>query len=162
MGDYQGTLDRLMVGVDSREAVRATGNNDDWMTKEVTITIVRSPDAYPIQHSNSTFLQNGLVEVQSHSELQAQVNLTSVPQASRDLGNLILPAILRQQPYATESFQFTTSRGSDPGLSALELSNIENYQVVTKENPLKLIVNQPLADNEHLIPSPTMVNSSYL
>ncbi len=152
MGEYEGTLDRLMVGVNSREAVRATGNNDDWMTKEVTITIVRSPDAYPIQHSNSTFLQNDLLEVKSHSELQAQVNLTSVPQASRDLGNLILPAILRQQPYATESFQFTTSRGSDPGLSALELSNVQNYQVVTKENPLKLVVNQSLADNEHLIP----------
>lgn len=152
MGEYQGTLDRLMVGVNSREAVRATGNNDDWMTKEVTITIVRSPNAYPIQHSNSTFLQNDLVEVQSHSELQAQVNLTSVPQASRDLGNLILPAILRQQPDATESFQFTTSRGSDPGLSVLELSNVQNYQVVTKENPLKLVVNQSLADNEHLIP----------
>ncbi|MDF5715780.1 MAG: caspase family protein [Rhizonema sp. NSF051] len=152
MGDYPGTLDRLMIGVNSREAVRATGNNDDWMTKEVTITIVRSPNAYPIQHSNSTFLQNDLVEVQSHSELQAQVNLTSVPQASRDLRNLILPAILRQQPYATESFQFTTSRGSDPGLSVLELSNVQNYQVVTKENPLKLVVNQSLADNEHLIP----------
>ncbi|MDF5723106.1 MAG: caspase family protein [Rhizonema sp. PD37] len=151
-GGYQGTLDRLMIGVNSREAVRATGNNDDWMTKEVTITIVRSPDAYPIHNSKSTFLQNDLVEVQSHSELQAQVNLTSVPQASRDLGNLILPAILRQQPYATESFQFTTSRGSDPGLSVLELSNVQNYQVVTKENPLKLVVNQSLADNEHLIP----------
>ena len=90
--------------------------------------------------------------MQSHSELKAQVNLTTVPQASRDLGNLILPAILRQQPSITESFQFTTSRASDPGLSALELSNVQNYQVVTKENPLKLLVNQSLADNEHLIP----------
>ncbi len=152
LGGYQGTLNRLMAGVNSREAVRATGNYDDWMTKEVAITIVRSPDAYPIQNSSSTFLQNGLVEVQSHSELKAQVNLTTVPQASRDLGNLILPAILRQQPSSTESFQFTTSRASDPGLSALELSNVQNFQVVTKENPLKLLVNQSLADNEHLIP----------
>lgn len=151
VGNYEGTLDQLMAGVNSREPMRARGSFDDWMTKEVTITIVRSPDAQQIQSDRSTVLQTGVVEVQSHPELQAQVNLTTVPQASRDLGNLILPAILRQQPYVSESFQFTNSRGSDPGLSALELSNVQNYQVVTKENPLKLLVNKPLADNEHLL-----------
>jgi len=148
----QGTLDRLMQGVHTREAVKATGTYDNWMTKEVAITIVRPMDAKSITPNRSTFLQNGAVEVQPHPTLKAKVNLTTVPQASRDLGNLILPSILRQQPCITESFYFTTSRGTDPGLSAFELSEVEDYTVVTSESPLKLLVNTELADNEHLLP----------
>ncbi|MEG4146590.1 caspase family protein [Microcoleus sp. Pol12B5] len=148
----QGTLDRLMQGAHTREAVKATGTYDNWMTKEVAITIVRPLDAKSITPNRSTFLQNGAVEVQPHPQLKAKVNLTTVPQASRDLGNLILPSILRQQPRITQSFYFTTSRGTDPGLSAFELSDVEDYTVVTPESPLKLLVNTELDDNEHLLP----------
>jgi pimeloyl-ACP methyl ester carboxylesterase len=151
VGGNQGTLDRLMAGVNSREAVRAEGSYDNWMTKQVSITIVCPQDAIAIQSDSSIALQNG-VEVQPHPSLQAKVNLTTVPQASRDLGNLILPAILRQQPRFTESFQFTTSRGSDPGLSALELSDVVDHTVVTADAPLELLVDSQLAENEHLFP----------
>jgi pimeloyl-ACP methyl ester carboxylesterase len=147
-----GTLDRLMAGVNSREAVRAEGSYDNWMTKSCSITIVCPQEARAIQSNSSTALQNGVVEVQPHPSLQAKVNLTTVPQASRDLGNLILPAILRQQPRITESFQFTTSRGSDPGLSSLELSDVVDHTVVTPTEPLKLLVDTQLAENEHLLP----------
>ncbi|MEG5172819.1 caspase family protein [Microcoleus sp. B3-D7] len=152
IAESQGTLDRLMQGVHTREAVKATGTYDNWMTKEVAITIVRPLDAKSITPNRSTFLQNGAVEVQPHPTLKAKANLTTVPQASRDLGNLILPSILRQQPRITQSFYFTTSRGTDPGLSAFELSDVEDYTVVTPESPLKLLVNTELADNEHLLP----------
>jgi len=152
LGETEGTLNSLMAQVNTREAVRAKGNYDDWMTKEVTITIVRPQDAQPINANRSTALQQGAVEVQAHPTLKAKVNLTTVPQASRDLGNLILPAILRQQNRVSESFQFTTSRGTDPGLSALELSDVEGYQAVTPTTPLNLLVNQELAENEHILP----------
>jgi pimeloyl-ACP methyl ester carboxylesterase len=150
--EHEGTLDRLLDGVNSRNAVRAKGTYDDWMTKEVTITLMRSQDAKPINSNSSTALQNGVVEIQPHPSLQAKANLTTVPQASRDLGNLILPPILRQQPRVTQSFQFTSSRGSDPGLTALELIDVEDHTVVTREAPLKLLVDTELADNEHLLP----------
>ncbi|MFB2877802.1 caspase family protein [Floridanema aerugineum] len=152
IGGYKGTLNSLMERVNTRESRRATSTYDDWMTKEVTITIVRPQDAKLIAPNRSTFLQNGAVEVQPHPTLKAKVNLTTVPQASRDLGNLVLPSILRQQPRITESFYFITSRGTDPGLSALELSDVEDYTVITPESPLKLLVNTELADNEHLLP----------
>lgn len=151
-GGYRGTLNRLMDAVNTREAVRAKGKYDDWMTKEVTITIVRPQDAIEIQSDRHISLQKGVVEVLSHPSLKAKVNLTTVPQASRDLGNLILPAILRQQPQITQPFHFTNSRGTDPGLSALELSDVEDYNVVTSKSPLKLLVNTKLADNEHILP----------
>jgi hypothetical protein len=151
-GGYQGTLNRLMDAVNTREAVRAKGNYDDWMTKEVTITIVRPQDAKEIQAGCSTLLQNGLVELQSHPSLKAKVKLTTVPQASRDLGNLIVPAMLRQQSHISQPFQFTTGRGNDPGLSALELSQVEDYRVVTPKSPLKLLVDTELAENEQILP----------
>ncbi|MFB2897443.1 caspase family protein [Aerosakkonemataceae cyanobacterium BLCC-F50] len=151
-GEYRGTLNRLMNAVNTREAVRAKGKYDDWMTKEVTITIVRPQDAKEIKSDRNISLQNGVVEVLSHPSLKAKVNLTTVPQASRDLGNLILPPILRQQPRITQPFHFTNSRGTDPGLCALELSDVKDYKVVTSKQPLKLLVNTKLADNEHILP----------
>ena len=149
----QGMLNSLMVRVQNREMMASSrGNTDDWMTKIVTIETVRPQAAGTIQQNESTRLLGGAVEVQPHPTLQAKVSLTTEPQASRDLGNLILPPILRQEPRITESFRFTTSRGSDPGLSALELFDVENYTAVTPEAPLTLLVDTALEENEHLLP----------
>lgn len=149
----QGTLNSLMSRVQSREMVASSrGNTDDWMTKIVTIETVRPQAAGTIQQHESTRLLGGVVEVQPHPSLQAKVSLTTEPQASRDLGNLILPPILRQEPHITQAFQFTTSRGSDPGLSALELFDVEDYAAVTPEAPLTLLVDTALEENEYLLP----------
>lgn len=149
----QGTLNSLMVRVQNREMVASSrGNTDDWMTKIVTIETVRPQAAGIIQQHESTRLLGGVVEVQPHPSLQAKVSLTTEPQASRDLGNLILPPILRQEPHITQAFQFTTSRGSDPGLSALELFDVEDYTAVTPEAPLTLLVDRALEENEYLLP----------
>ena len=150
-GFGQGTLNRLMSGVHTREVVRSGGNYDDWMTKAVTFTVVRPQDGRVLKSNESTALQQGVVELQPHPSLQAKAALTTIPQASRDLGNLILPAILRQDSDLTETFQFTTTRGSDPGLSALELNDVQDYKVVTPEAPLKLVVDTALAEGEHLL-----------
>ena len=151
--EQQGTLNSLMSRVQSREMVASSrGNTDDWMTKIVTIETVRPQAAGEIKQNESIRLLGGALEVQPHPSLQAKVSLTSEPQASRDLGNLILPPILRQEPRLTESFQFTTSRGSDPGLSALELFDVEDYTAVTSESPLTLLINTALEENEYLLP----------
>ncbi|MGJ5672685.1 MAG: caspase family protein [Nostochopsis sp.] len=131
--------------------VKASVNNDDWLTQEVAVTIVRPQNPESLQSDRSMQLQNGLVEVLPHANLQAQVNLTTVPQTSRDLGNVTLPPLL-QELANTEPFQFTTSRASDPGLSGLELSNVVDHTVVTKAAPLKLLVNREIADHEYLLP----------
>ena len=149
---YQGTLNSLMSRVQNRELIASRGSTDDWMTKIVTIETVRPQATGKIKQNESTRLLGGAVEVQLHPTLQAKVSLTTEPQASRDLGNLILPPILRQEPRLTESFQFTTSRGSDPGLSALELFDVEDYTAVTPEAPLTLLVDTTLEENEHLLP----------
>lgn len=149
----QGTLNSLMSRVQNREMIASSrGNTDDWMTKIVTLETVRPQAAGKINQNESTLLLGGALVVQPHPTLHAKVSLTTEPQASRDLGNLILPPILRQEPRLTESFRFTTSRGSDPGLSALELFDVEDYTAVTPEAPLTLLVDTTLEENEHLLP----------
>ncbi|BAZ69446.1 MAG: caspase family protein [Pelatocladus maniniholoensis HA4357-MV3] len=136
-----------------RNAVRVQTrvDNDDWLTQEVAVTIVRPQNPESLPSDRPMQLQNGLVEVLPHANLQAEVNLTTVPQTSRDLGNVTLPPLL-QELANTEPFQFTTSRASDPGLSGLELSNVVDHTVVTKAAPLKLLVDREIADNEYLLP----------
>lgn len=150
---YQSTLNCLMSQVQSREMrVSSRGNTDDWMTKIITVETIRPQAAGKVKQHESTHLLGGVIEVQPHPSLQAKLSLTTEPQASRDLGNLILPPILRQEPRLTKSFQFTISRGNDPGLSALELFDVEDYTVVTPEAPLTLLVDRTLEENEYLLP----------
>lgn len=148
----EGTLDSLMQQVSTRNPGKSGRKYDDWVTKEVALTIVKPRDAEQIQPNQSTTLLNGLVEVQPHPSLQAQVSLTTVSQTTRDIGNLIVPSLLRDEPGVIESFQFTTSRGSDLGLSALEFFDVKDKSVVTPETPLILRVNEPLEEGEHLLP----------
>ncbi|WP_414584741.1 caspase family protein [Scytonema sp. PCC 10023] len=148
-----GILDRLMEQVNSRQFKNNSGGNyDDWMTKQVTLTYVRPQDTKQIKQGESTTLLDEVVELQPHPSLQANANLTTVPQITRDVANPVLPPILVQDPTVSQPFQFTTSRGSDPGLSVLELTEVENHASVTPETPLKLLVNTTLEEKEHIVP----------
>ena len=75
------------------------------------------------------------MELQPHPHLKAKACLSTVPQATRDLGNRILPPILRENPLLIQPFKFTVTRGADPGLSCLELTEVEDTAVVTREGP---------------------------
>lgn len=151
------TLNRLMNRVQTRNLGARPEEEelyDDWVTSQVTITTVRPlPATLVPQEGNGISLASG-VTLQPHPGLQAQARLTTLTQSTRDLGNLIMPPILREDPNITQPFQFTTSRGTDPGLSALELSNInaKSIKTVTPQQPLKLLVDTQLKDGEHLLP----------
>ncbi|MEG4068961.1 caspase family protein [Microcoleus sp. Pol11C2] len=148
----QNSLNRLMNRVQSREWESASPQKyDDWFTEQITITTVRPLDTTSVPHTGEKKLAEG-VKLQAHPSLQAHARLTTIPQVSRDLGNLILPPILREDPQVSQTFQFTTSRGTAPGLSVLELSQIQDYTVVTPDAPLKLLVDTILGENEHLLP----------
>jgi pimeloyl-ACP methyl ester carboxylesterase len=90
--------------------------------------------------------------------LQANVRLTSAAQMGRDLGSLIEPALLRDNPDVVQPLEFTTSRGSNPGLSGLELYNVADHTVITPEHPLVIRVPAPetrevnAVAEEHVLP----------
>jgi hypothetical protein len=147
------SLERLMNRTQNRE-VKAKSDAvsfDDWYAEEITITTVRPLDSTPVSAKQEQQLGVG-VTLKTHPSLSANVSLTTTPQVSRDLGNKIVPPILRENPEIVQPFQFTTSRGTDPGLSVLELSNVKDHEVVTADAPLKLLVDGQLANNEYLLP----------
>jgi len=152
LSSCEGTLDSLMLQVSTRDAAPSRKKIDDWITKEVAVTIVKPRDAEQIQPGKGAELLNGLIEVQPHPNLQAKVTLTTVSQTTRDIGNVIAPPILWDEQGIIESYQFTTSRGSDPGLSAVELFNVNDVNLVTKDAPLTLLVNQALEEGECILP----------
>ena len=149
----QSSLERLMNRTQNREvkAKSAVVKFDDWYAEEITITTVRPLDSIPVSQTQEQSLGAG-VKLQPHPSLVANARLTTTPQVSRDLGNKIVPSILREDPKVTRPFQFTASRGTDPGLSVLELSDVTDHKVVTPDAPLKLLVDVPLANNEYLLP----------
>ncbi len=148
------TLDRLMGRVQTRTFVTGAGNDTyaDWIASEVSITTVRPLEGTPVPNTGTGATLGGAVTIEPHPQLQAQARLATAPQAGRDVGNLLLPAILRDNPLVSEPFQFTETRGTAPALRVLELSNIADPNVVTPDQPLVLHVDTPLAADEHVLP----------
>jgi pimeloyl-ACP methyl ester carboxylesterase len=149
-----GTLNRLM----SRIQVKDIGTGgiaevDEWTTSQIAIATVRPRDAVPLKQNEPTSLLDGLAIVQPHPGLKADIRLSTVAQASRDLGNQLLPPILRSQ---TQPFQFTASRGVNPGLSVLELqvsdANASSLETVTRDRPLTVAIEKSLGENEYVLP----------
>ncbi|HHP7229625.1 MAG TPA: caspase family protein [Xenococcaceae cyanobacterium] len=150
-----GTLNHLMSRVPTRALTsqrETAAVYDDWVTSQVTITTVRPQETMAIPQENQSRSLGFGVTIQPHPSFQAQARLTSVNQTTRALNRATIPAILAENQDLVQSFQFTTSRGNDPGLSVLELTQVKNPETVSKANPLKLIVDTPLADNEQLLP----------
>ncbi|MEL7067779.1 MAG: caspase family protein [Cyanobacteria bacterium J06581_3] len=149
-GSAGGSLNRLMSRVKTRDIGFAddTPTYDDWIANQVAFTFVRPQLTTPIEPDRPVTIGNSL-SVQPHSELQANVRLTTVAQSTRDLGRSVLPPLLQNE---TEAFQFTQSRASDPGLSTLELSNVSNIEAVTPQQPLRIETDMPLGEDEYVLP----------
>ncbi len=146
-----GSLNRLMQRVNTRDIGFDDGEEevyDDWVANQIGFTFVRPQPSTPVDRAQSAAVGAG-VTIRPHSALSANARLTTVPQSTRDLGSFILPPLLQAH---TEALQFTQSRASDPGLSAIELNNIRNPEAVTAENPLVIEAEVSLGDDEYVLP----------
>lgn len=144
------SLNRLMRRVNTRDIGLGEEEEiyDDWVTNQIGFTFVRPQPSAPVDRTQSMPVAAG-VTVRPHSGLSANVRLSTVPQATRDLGSFILPPLLQEE---TELLQFTQSRASDPGLSTIELNNVSNAEAVTTENPLVIETQVPLGEGEYVLP----------
>ena len=155
----KGSLSHLMQRVGQRTIGRVESEElDEWMTSSITVITTRPQDETPISKREEVDL--GLhLKVKPHSALEATVRLSTNSQSTRDVGGNILPSELLDN---TSPFQFTNGRGVDPGLSCLELkltagethdkSENKSWQSVTRQNPLKLSVEQKLEEGEYVLP----------
>jgi Caspase domain len=149
-----GSLNRLMKQVQTRGLgdVDAT-SIDDWMATEIAFTTVRPLPTTPLAaHGQRPAILSSGVKLEGHPSLKAQARLMSEPLATRDLKNITLPRLLCDEPSVCRPLTFTASRGSDPGLSVLELTEVSDPALVTPVAPLKVIVPLALYANEHVLP----------
>jgi pimeloyl-ACP methyl ester carboxylesterase len=161
-------MDELNVQVEqdakalgSRKLGGGSGVNlDDWMTTEVSITIVRPLPGAALPGAGKELTLAPQVTLSGHEDFQAQVRLTTIPLASRaarlDASDLPrFPRLLTDDPGLVKPLQLIASRGSETGASVLELTHVDAAAVatVTPEKPLVLKVDKSfVADNESVLP----------
>jgi hypothetical protein len=155
-GIRAGSLNRLMARVQTRDiGADDQAELDDWFATSVTFTTVRPLDASTIPDDPARSLDlAGGVKVHGHPQFKAKARLTTAPVASRDLGRLTLPAILGDDPHVSRPLILAQTRSTDPGLSVLELTDVEpnSEALVTPDQPLRLEIPQQLAPGEHVLP----------
>lgn len=155
------TLGRLARRVQRRDARYGPDLDDeyaDWTTSEVTITTVRPLDAVVVPKAGDPVMLEAGVRIEPHPGLTAKARLTTLPQAARDLEECLLPALLRDDPGIIQPFEFTASRGGEPGLSVLELLDVEGWEAVIPDRPLVLTLDAAAGrggapdQGDHLLP----------
>jgi pimeloyl-ACP methyl ester carboxylesterase len=148
------TLNRLMNRVSRRDLISTPPNTEalaDWSASEVSFAVVRPLETTPVPADGQRATLGHGVTLRGHATLQGNARLADLPQASRDAGNLTLPAMIRDHPEVFKPFEFTSSRGGEPGLSVLELVDVEDYESVTHDAPLVIELDRPLAKDEALL-----------
>ncbi|MGB3650695.1 MAG: caspase family protein [Rivularia sp. (in: cyanobacteria)] len=146
-----GTLNRLMNRLQSRDIIfDDVEEYDDWVTSQVVIKTHRPLETTTVPNSGYGVSLGAGVLLQSHPRLQAEARLINVSSSTRGANNNHLPPLLRE----SQPFPLTSSRSIEPAANVLELRDInpETIATVTRENPLKLIVDTSLAPGEKVLP----------
>lgn len=155
-GPPRNALERLAARVHYRGLATRPGTGEaipDWATSALAITVVRPLNAAEVPKPGGRQALGAGVDLLGHPALKANARLVSPTEAGRGLGGFGLPAILRDDPDASQPFLFVTPRGTDPGLGALQLVNVENPEAVTAGAPLVLRLDgRRLAQGEHVLP----------
>jgi pimeloyl-ACP methyl ester carboxylesterase len=148
---FHSSFDRLLGRHQHRElGTSSRGRANDWLTKELVLTIIRPQAALLVSSHRNVSLAHG-VEVLAHPTLQAKVSLTTAAETARSIG-VTLPSVLRELPGAMEPMRFSRhGRGINGELSALELFDVEDYKAVTPEAPLKVRLDAELQSREYLL-----------
>ena len=149
-----GSLNRLMKKVQTRDLGASEPESiDDWQATEVSFTTVRplATKSVPTAGQAAAELTGG-VKLEGHPALHAKARLSTAPLSTRDIGKVTLPRLLYDDPSVCQPLTFTVSRGSDPGLSVLELTDVNDPALVTPDAPLRMTVPLALQTNEHVVP----------
>lgn len=148
-------LERLAARVHDRGLSTRPGGGDiapDWATSALAISIMRPLEAAQVPPAGHEQALGAGVTLIGHPELKAYARLISPTEAGRGLGDLNMPAILRDHPDASQPFLFQPARGRDPGLGAIQLTDVQNPDAVTVDRPLVLRVETQVQRGEHILP----------
>lgn len=148
-------LERLAERVHTRDVGLEPVEDElisDWTTSDLTVTVVRPRDAAEVPEAGAQVTLGAGVTLMGHQDFKARASLASTAEVGRALGPLTVPAVFRDDPDLSQAFLFEAARGTDPGLGALQLTDISNPEAVTAATPLRLRVAASLAPDERVIP----------
>jgi pimeloyl-ACP methyl ester carboxylesterase len=149
------TLNRLMSRWQPRDFLfdKVVEDYDDWVATQVVTKTIRPLETIHIPNSGDGVSLGTGVVLKAHPHFQAAFRLTSISPSDRNTDNY-LPPLLRENPHISQPFDLTKTRGIEPNANALELTEVDTATIatVTRENPLKLIVDTSLAPGEKVLP----------
>ena len=158
--NLSGTLNRLMDSVYTRKTREIIDEYiDNWMTQEVKVTLCKPPGGVQIKDSESTTLLTG-VELQAHPTFKGKFSINPLPPSSRNVNSNIVPPIFVQEQTVverggkkpSEQYNFNMARSGSGNMSVIEIVDVQNYQSVTPENPIKILVDKQLQSDENILP----------
>ncbi|MDX1942641.1 MAG: caspase family protein [Saprospiraceae bacterium] len=130
----------------------------DWTTREIELIVVRPMEAKAIDEGRTVELMDNL-KVTAPRGMSASITLTTVTEAERALSKsetypelTFSPASSRGGANAAQPFEFTQGNHNSPGLSVLELSNIQGKDSINAGNPLSINLQHSIAKDEMVIP----------
>ena len=151
-----GTLNRLMKNLQHREFLLAAEPEkyDDWVTSQIVMKTHRPLDTTTVPNSGDGVTLGAGVILKAHPYLKAEARLTNISLSTRGIGKNNLPPLCLENQQIVQPFELNNTRGIEPNANALELRDVnpETIATVTRENPLKLIVDTSLAPGEKVLP----------
>jgi pimeloyl-ACP methyl ester carboxylesterase len=125
----------------------------DWRTSQVLLTTVcrKTGVEFPAELGQTADLAIG-VTIAAHPNLRARVTLEPFSEGKRDLGNLGLPALFRENPDLVQPFDLVSARGGDAGSSVILLEEVASHESVTPQSPLIIRADASLDEEELILP----------
>jgi len=124
----------------------------DWTATSLIFTTVRPlPDREIPSSGASVELASGVV-LSSHPLLRAKARLSTEPLALRELGDVNFPRLLLDDPTVCVPFIVAGPKIAHPGLSVIELLDVENADGIRAEFPLRLTASVRLTPGEQMLP----------
>jgi pimeloyl-ACP methyl ester carboxylesterase len=152
----------------------------DWITRDIEMIVVRPMEPKQLAEGKTVALDETM-KVTAPRGMSAQFALTTADEATRgtapaagtrslDAGSesrgqamAFTPPMNRSVEYFAEPYPFTTGRNTSPGLSVLELYDVQGADQLSADNPLEVDLQRSLAEEEVVIPmSYDLVTGLYL
>ncbi len=130
----------------------------DWTVADIEMIVVRPMEQQPVIGGRTIELMNA-IKVTAPRGMSANITLTSLPEAERSLSTSetnpdmhFMPPMTRSTNYIAEAYQFTTGRNTSPGLSVMELYDVQGADQLNADNPLMVDLQHKMTENEMVIP----------
>lgn len=144
----------MRAGRDSAKAP----NEPDWTTRDIELLVVRPLEQRNIKSEESVDIAEN-VKVTAPRGLEASLSLTTVSEAERSISASeqypelsFMPSAMGGDAAVNEPFEFTPGNHNSPGLSVLELYDVQGREAVNAANPVKISVQQQMSAQEMVIP----------